>query len=158
MDFFNNMDTNQQIITGIALTTLIVAIIFFFYSGKKSEPILIHVPQQPRQVAQEPPTRVLPQRSNSIGALVMFSAPFCGHCKSAAPAWAELTQNFDGYNGVKIIKVNGQENPQLCQIHGVNGFPTIKYCPQGVESPEGVVTYEGDRSVGSIAQFLQQHA
>ncbi len=158
MDFFNNMDNTQKIIIGVALATLVLAIIFFCYSGKKDEGI-----KQPKPSRKEPqpPQQLLPPRQEAPPAsgkvLVMFFAPWCGHCKNMAPVWDEFTQNFDGYNGVQIIKIDGQENSQLAQLHGVGGFPTVKLCVKGIDNPEGVV-YEGDRSVSSLAQFLQQHA
>lgn len=160
MDFFNNMDTSQKIIIGIALATLVIAIIVFFTSGKSetlSKPRMQPVPEQPIMEPPMPmPSPELPPRRQG-GVLVMFFAPWCGHCKNMEPAWDEFTRNFDGYNGVKILKINGQENSQLAEIHGVQGFPTVKFCPNGVESPESI-DYQGDRSVASLAQFLQENA
>ena len=163
MNFFNNMDNTQKIFLGVALATLVIAIIFFFFSGKNKgeKPHNNNSPKSPPPPRQQPqplPPRQSPTGSQGTGAvLIMFFAPWCGHCKNMAPAWDEFAQNFDGYNGVKIIKVNGQEQPQLAQLHGVGGFPTVKYCPGGINKPEGVV-YQGDRSVTSLAQFLQQNA
>ena len=155
MDFFDNMDNTQKIIFGIAVITLVVAIIFFF-SGKgegmkKPEPKRVAQTDsaQAQPLRQETPIMDIPMQSEKV--LVMFFAPWCGHCRNMEPTWEEFTQNFDGYNGVKILKIDGQENGQVAQIHGVSGFPTIKMCVRGLESPDGIV-YEGD-----LTQFLLNH-
>lgn len=154
MDFLNNLDNNQKIILGLAVVTLVIALVFFF-SGKSET--MQHSKPQPQQeyVPEEPQETPIDDGPEKV--LVMFSMPGCGHCQNMAPAWQEFQQNFDGYNGVRVIQINGQENQQLCQIHGVSGFPTVKLCVYGIDNPEGIV-YQGDRSVASLAQFLQQNA
>ena len=160
MEFFDNMDNTQKIILGIAVVTLVIAIVLFFMNRNKGEGMQ-HTPVAPEHVEEEDMHSLTPipevPEVECTKILVMFFAPWCGHCKNMEPAWDEFTQNFDGYNGVKIVKVNGQDNPELAQIHNVSGFPSVKLCTQGIESPEGIM-YEGDRSVGSLAQFLQQNA
>lgn len=153
MDFLNNLDNNQKIILGLAVITLVIALVFFF-SGKSET--MKHSQPQPQQ-EYVPETQETPIDDGPEKVLVMFSMPGCGHCQNMAPAWQEFQQNFDGYNGVRVIQINGKENQQLCQIHGVSGFPTVKLCVYGIDNPEGIV-YQGDRSVASLSQFLQQNA
>ncbi len=160
MDFLNSMDDTQKIVIGVALATLIIAVVYFFYSrGKKEESITIQRQSEPEPQPQPEPAQKPPRlgKEASDKVLVMFFAPWCGHCKNMAPAWDEFTQNFDGYGGVKILKINGEEDPQLTQLHGVGGFPSVKYCPKGLQNPEGKM-YQGDRTVDSLVQFLQQNA
>ena len=168
MDFLNKLTTNQKILLAVSVAALVIVIVVVIVRSRKSssgsseKPPCMHknndkayvAPQPPQQ---EPVLRAVPKPQQSEKVLALFYAPWCGHCKRLEPVWDEFMQNFDGYNGVKIIKVNGDESPDLAQLHNVRGFPTIKMCVRGVQNPEGFV-YEGDRSMNSIAEFLQQNA
>ncbi len=164
MDFFESMDNTQKIILGVAVVTLVIAIIIYFRS-QGEEGVQVKLSPPPPPPPQRPPSTPITDgggdRDGDGGTdakvLVLFFAPWCGHCKAMGPAWNEFVQNFDGYNGVKLLKINGQENQQLMQIHQISGFPVVKFCPRGLRSSEGVM-YDGDRSVQSLAQFLQQYA
>lgn len=170
MDFFNNLTQTQKILLAVSVIALVVVIVVVIYRSSRRAPTVVkppciknaeekgYVEPQVYQKAPEPPQQPVPQQAPpSDRALVMFFAPWCGHCKRLEPTWDEFTRNFDGYNGVQILKVNGDESPDLAQLHNVRGFPTIKFCPRGVRNPEGFV-YEGERSMNSIAEFLQQNA
>lgn len=174
MDFFNNLTRTQKILLAVSVLALVIVIVVVIYRSRRrtvSQPVLSAIPDKDfGQEAAEPERRyqtyqqAAPQQQQqaapqpgSGGALVMFYAPWCGHCKRLEPTWDEFMRNFDGYNGVQVLKVNGDENPDLAQLHNVRGFPTIKFCPRGVRSAEGIV-YDGDRSMNSIAEFLQQNA
>jgi thiol-disulfide isomerase/thioredoxin len=170
MDFFNNMDDSQKIILGIAVVTLLVAAYLYFSSGRRNERRIgggegLQISQDDGaggngSAAEQPidngVTQLEHEPSNRV--MVMFFSPGCGHCTNMMPAWHEFTQNFDGYNGTKILLINGAENQQLSQMHGVQGFPTVKFCPNGLEDAQSAVVYQGDRSVASLADFLQQMA
>lgn len=86
--------------------------------------------------------------------LVKFYAPWCGHCKTLAPSWSNLTQKMNGStlpNGKKvyIVKLDADKNSTEAQKHGVQGFPTIKVFNKG-QSKE----YQGGRSMNDLEQFV----
>jgi thioredoxin 1 len=54
--------------------------------------------------------------------LVDFWAPWCGPCRQIAPMISELASENPG---VKIGKVNIDDNPGAAQKYGVNSIPTL---------------------------------
>jgi len=103
----------------------------------------------------------LPKRegmsNTSNGTLVLFYATWCPHCHSVMPSWDHIKKQFNGRNGLKIIKLDGDKNKDLTQLHNVDGFPSIKFLPNGINSTTGAIDYNGDRSKEDIIKFLHQN-
>ena len=62
---------------------------------------------------------------------IQFYAPWCGHCKQAAPAFEEAARMAQSNSEVVFVKVNGDAAPEVAQAHGVEGFPTFKLVSRG---------------------------
>jgi protein disulfide-isomerase A1 len=48
----------------------------------------------------------------------------CGHCKALVPHYEEAATVLKE-KGIKIAKVNCVDEPDLCQAHGVQGYPQV---------------------------------
>jgi protein disulfide-isomerase-like protein len=78
-------------------------------------------------------------------ALVAFKSPWCGHCKKLKPEWDKLADAVD----VVIAEVDCTKEQSLCQKHGVQGYPTIKY-----SDGFGWKNYEKGRDYASLESFV----
>eukprot|EP01006_Ploeotia_vitrea_P032027 TRINITY_DN64304_c0_g1_i1.p1 TRINITY_DN64304_c0_g1~~TRINITY_DN64304_c0_g1_i1.p1 ORF type:complete len:433 (-),score=85.37 TRINITY_DN64304_c0_g1_i1:97-1233(-) len=82
--------------------------------------------------------------------MVMFYAPWCGHCKNAAPEFSKAAKSVKDV--IKMGVVDADQHKELGGRFGVRGFPTIKYWGPGKNSvPQD---YQGARSAKAFVQHM----
>lgn len=88
----------------------------------------------------------------------LFYAPWCGHCKNMMPEWDKLITFYkDNPNpNVDVVKINCDENKDLAKKHDVDGFPTIKFLPYGLNDPKGTV-YDGNRNFDDFHSYIMKN-
>ena len=84
-------------------------------------------------------------------ALVDFWAPWCGPCQMLGPIIEELTKDFD--QGVKICKVNVDEQGGLAQKYEIMSIPTVHIFKNG----EIVETIIGAQAKPTYREVIQKH-
>ena len=81
---------------------------------------------------------------------VKFYAPWCGHCKSMAPAYSELAQEMKkAPNGIPIAKLDATVEKVAAGKFNIGGFPTLKMFKNGQD-----VDYKGGREKKDIAEWI----
>ena len=80
--------------------------------------------------------------------LVDFWASWCGPCKMLAPIVAEIAEE---QTGIKVGKVNVDEEQELAQQFGITGIPTLLVFKEGKLVNQGV----GFMDKGQVLTLLQ---
>ncbi|ELT95474.1 hypothetical protein CAPTEDRAFT_151610 [Capitella teleta] len=86
--------------------------------------------------------------------IVMFYAPWCGHCKRLSPTFDELAEKYnieDAKSTVVVAKVDCTQEGSLCKSHGVTGYPTIKFFHKETTG----VKHTGPRDLNSLVKFVE---
>lgn len=85
--------------------------------------------------------------------LVKVYADWCGHCKSLAPAYAELAEFFADNDRVVIAKFNAPEHEDYARnVLKIKSFPTIFLYKEGERHD-----FKGERTKEALQRFVTQN-
>ncbi len=92
---------------------------------------------------------------SNLPVVVDFWAPWCSYCKSLAPVFEELSEEYEGK--IVFAKLNIYESPEIADKYGVKGIPAIKVFCDGTEITESVGFMPKELLKESIDQAVTKH-
>jgi len=86
--------------------------------------------------------------------LVLFYAPWCGHCKKLAPAYEKLAEHYHRATPqfVHIGRVDATQHSNLATQFDIKGYPTLILLRGG----ERIADYSGARTFEGLAEFVDE--
>lgn len=90
---------------------------------------------------------------NPLVSMVAFIAPWCGHCMKLLPEWEKAAQKVNG-EGAFLGVVDATVEESLAARYGVQGYPTIKVFPGGLDNKSDFRDYPGERVASAIVQYV----
>jgi len=83
--------------------------------------------------------------------LLMWYAPWCGHCKKMQPIFEEVAEYYHRRDDqVRVGRIDGTAHTGLASNAGVKGYPTLLLLRDG----ETIDEYKGPRTFEAITAFV----
>ena len=83
--------------------------------------------------------------------VVDFWAPWCGPCRSMAPAFEQVARELEPQ--VRLAKLNTEAEPQIAARFGIRSIPTLAVFKSGRE----IARQAGAMDAGNLARWIRSH-
>lgn len=100
---------------------------------------------------------LLTKKSNSVkeqfggnkAEFVLFHQPWCGWCIKFMPIW----HKFDN-SKIKKLTINCTDKEEFCKKHNIEGYPTVRYYPNGMNDHTNYEKYEEERTIEALNNYI----
>ncbi|CCG84218.1 protein of unknown function [Taphrina deformans PYCC 5710] len=91
---------------------------------------------------------------------VKFFSPHCGHCIALAPHWEKAGTKYEALaetHNFHLASVDCTVNGDLCNAHGVQGYPTLLLFDKGTKIDE-YLNIASDDPLKPLSDFIEKHS
>ena len=158
-------DNKIQIALWVVLGVFIIAVIIMavFYPSRFSRidnqerfenlDALMEAPASTNNSGDDDPKKVF---SSTKPTMVLFYAPWCGHCKSMKPEYERLREKYKKNSNKNVVMINCDDHKEFASKAGIQGFPTLRLYQNPKD--DKYVDYEGPRTADAIETFLSENS
>jgi thioredoxin 1 len=87
--------------------------------------------------------------------VIDFYADWCGPCKKLKPFFLELSDN-EIYKEIKFLKVNADDEEDLCTKYSIVGLPTVVFLNQQCQVMDKVVGFDPDKITKILNRIVEK--
>jgi protein disulfide-isomerase A6 len=132
---------------------------FVKFLSEKVSGLQLHLPQEVNYATELTAANfdtVAKDPTKSV--LVMFYAPWCGHCKALKPKYSQVAKIYENDADIVIARIDADnaKNKPIAAQYNVRGFPTIYFFPKGEDAKP--VEYNSGREIEDFLNFVNQQA
>jgi protein disulfide-isomerase-like protein len=137
----------------IVLVVLVLSVVLALYFIKSNEGFKNNNSRNTISNSLVDVTSLTPSKGECV--VVLFYAPWCGHCKTFKPVFQEVMKELNGKKTknnktLKIKMVNCDDEKELGKTYNIASYPTVK-----ILGDDGtVIEYEGSREKEALKKTL----
>jgi protein disulfide isomerase len=91
--------------------------------------------------------------ASSAATLVVFHAPWCGHCKQLVPIFGEAAEKLSGiFPDVSLATLDADAYKDVAQKFHITGFPSLRW----FVGDSKAIEYDGERNVEAIIAWVRR--
>jgi len=157
----NKIEIALWVVLGVFILAVIIMAVFYparfsrINNQEKFENLdaLMESPASTNDWGDDDPKKVF---SSTKPTMVLFYAPWCGHCKSMTPDYERLRKKYMKVPDKNVVMINCDDHKEFASKAGIQGFPTLRL----YNNPKAnkYVDYEGPRTAEAIESYLSENS
>lgn len=157
----NKIEIALWVVLGVFILAVIIMAVFYparfsrINNQEKFENLdaLMESPASTNDSGDDDPKKVF---SSTKPTMVLFYAPWCGHCKSMKPEYERLRKKYMKVPDKNVVMINCDDHKEFASKAGIQGFPTLRLYQNPKD--DKYVDYEGPRTADAIEAYLSENS